>query len=219
MTAANHVDVVLLNGLTQTQVECANFSVYGFDFGEKGFYVGMSNDFVTRYFSHYHSAWKTHNDRGCNAELKQAMRSFPNQTYIIATAETRKEANRLKSAAMVYYDATLNAIRENKALHDTRCFQPLSKEYGVCTLFARRDNSDQNRNASSDRSTIVCEIVWERSKKRVKCIEGPYSGLYVQCSQKERDLHPVGAKVRVKAALSIKKNQLVAPKTDKLLAV
>ncbi|MDH5934054.1 hypothetical protein [Vibrio splendidus] len=219
MAAANSVDVVLLNGLTRTQVEAADYTIYGFDFGMDGFYVGMSNDFVTRYFSHYHSAWKEHNDRGCNSNLKKVMRNFPNKTYIIAVARTQAEAKAIKSAAMAYYDASLNAVREDKKSHDLSGFQSINKEYGTCTLYARKDTSDQHRNSSSERSMVLCEIVWERSKKRVKCIDGQFEGLYVQCSQKERDLHLVGAKVRVNAALAKGKNQLVAPKTDKLLAV
>jgi hypothetical protein len=219
MTAANSVDVVLLNGLTRSQVEAASYTIYGFDFGMNGFFVGMSNDFVTRYFSHYHSAWKEHNDRGCNSNLKKAMRSFPNKSYIIAVAKTQIEAKAIKSAAITYYDASLNAIREDKKLHNLSYFQPINNEYGTCTLYARKDTSDQHRNFSSDRSMILCEIVWERSKKRVKCINGQFEGLYVQCSQKERDLHPVGTKVRVNAALAKGKNQLIAPKTDKLLPV
>lgn len=215
MTAANHLVVKCVNGLTKADIEKAPHVVYLLK-SKHGTYVGQTKDMVTRWRQHNISAHNDFVDRGCNEKLKTALRLGGFTVYIVATAKTKIEVNAKEAKAIRYYNADLNERAEALNTLIGIQFSSLDQVSDTAILWGRRDHGNNDKYNDSDRTTYICKIVTEKGRKRVKCCQGVHSGLYVECSRSERNKFNDNDVVKVKATLTIKNNKkyLVAAKTS-----
>lgn len=217
---ATVVKVHTLNNITEAQIKQAKFFVYGYLFDKEKFYVGMTNDLVTRYDEHYRGAYNS-SDRGCNCNVKSAFKANVPKVYLIGVAETKKECQNLEAQAISFYSkGNLNHRQETHKITDKKySFNRLVHMSIEFTAKKNKDKSQMNQYKAKDREKLLCKIVGTPQRKRVQCIEGKHKGLFVSCSKKERELHELGAKVYVRATLNTSGNQLIAPVTDKFIPV
>ncbi|HAU4894890.1 putative GIY-YIG superfamily endonuclease [Aeromonas hydrophila] len=215
---ATVVKVHILNNITETQVKQAKFFVYGYLFDKEKFYVGMTNDLVTRYDEHYRGAYNS-SDRGCNYDVKSAFKANEPKVYLIGVAETKEECQNLEAQAIYFYSkGNLNHRQETHKITDKKYYFNRSVHMSIeFTAKKNKDKSQMNQYKAKDREKLLCKIVGTPQRKRVQCIEGKHKGLFVSCSKKEREIHEVGAKVYIRATINSAGNQLIAPVSDKFI--
>ncbi len=215
MTAANYLNVTCVNGIVESDLKKFLFLIYLLD-TIKGIYIGETKDLVTRWHFHNNSALKEGIDRGCNDNLKEALKYGNVKVYIIATARTEEEARAIEALAIQYYGASLNSRKEVILPNVRAYFNDLDRVSDTVTLKAKRNHGNNDKYCDSDRNLVVCKIVVEKSRKRVLCCQGPHSGIYVECSRSERDKFNIGDLVKIKAVLTYKRDKpyLVAAKTS-----
>lgn len=214
------VSVLVSPLLVGSQVQQSPFVVYLLDFGSLGAYIGMSSDFMARWDHHQNSAYNTNYTGTCNGSLKEAIKRCPaTKFYVIALADTQKKASDLEALAIKFYQPSLNSQPEYSQQVASYAFTKLDKLTKRISLESKRNHGNNHRNQDNDRDMYFCEVVWDRSKLRVKVIEGVHKGMFVECSKAARAEHAVGAKVKVKAALKSTGKSLVAATSTRLIAV
>lgn len=216
-----HCVSVLVSPLfIESQVQQSPFVVYLLDFGSLGAYVGMSSDFMVRWDHHQSSAYNANYTGTCNASLKEAIKHCQTtKCYVVALADTKKKASDLEALAIKFYQSSLNSQSEYSQEEVSYAFTNLEKLTKRISLESKRNHGNNHRNHDNDRDMYFCEVVWDRSKLRVKVIEGIHKGMFVECSKVARAEHSIGAKVKVKAALKSTGKSLVAATSTRLIAV
>ncbi|MGS0675509.1 hypothetical protein [Shewanella sp. 125m-1] len=189
-----------VNGITRTQTECAAFLVYLIKFSNGSTYVVESQDLVTSWYSIYNTSWNN-TPNSVTDKVRAAVVKFRDpEFFVVALAKSKDESQARKSAAIQYYAPDLNTS-SGVSLSQPSFFDSLDKVVNTFELASRSTNHNNIKFEDKDRDLLIGEIVINRAKKRFLVVEGAHKGKFVSCSNSERDKFPVGAKVKIKAAM------------------
>ena len=193
----------LVNGLTNSVVNNANYFLYAHRSHDNEVYVGISKCPVKRWNDHEIGASDPYcSHYGCPFYRK--MRETKAWThYLLGVAQTEDEIRHMEAAAIAFY-GTLNSRLEYTQKKFR--FSPLNTATTQIHLGRMARNAVNHNRSDSDYEWINARIIWERNKKRVITTgNGSFAaGLMIQAGRADRDRFHVGDKVKIRGIMSSK---------------
>lgn len=220
-TLTSNLNVILLNNVTLTNLRKDKYVIYLHEC-INGLYVGQSDDMVRRWRQHNEAAFNQ-NHRDHHQKFKIYIRNFGFKHYIIATAKTESEALEKEADAIQFYHANLNSKNEKRSGKYTDSFKPLSLQLiALKTVIQQKGTTQSFAHTDNDRETIIAKIIFDKGRKRVISVSGPFGpGLFVECAKSEREKFMAGDLVKIKVTKSNFKrghnHYLIAAKTSLLI--
>ncbi|MFV0576793.1 MAG: GIY-YIG nuclease family protein [Vibrio sp.] len=183
------MNVIVTPNLKAFQVRNANHVIYIHQNMSGDLYVGQSHCMVNRWNEHMLIATSPNHPEYMQ-EFKQALRKSKHWIhYVVAVANTQEEADKAESAAICFYNPSLNGHPGRSTYKDnTYDFQSLNSGGREIELQPTRIDRyrTQERFTDKERSTIRCRAIRKVGKAHIsfECIEDGYR---VNVSHQKRD--------------------------------